>query len=337
MGDTLVVCPTSPVHRKLKLETMNPEPFCSEFRTVGTVRAIAGHLAAIAAPFEGRVTRACVQLGQKVSAGTPVFELGSPDFYEASKSYFQAVRNYETAQRNYSRKKELLAGGVASQRDVEEAFTEAENTRREAEQAEASLKIFNIDPSSLQMGQSLRVCSPIAGEVVACDITVGQYVRNDTEPMATVADLSRVWVTALVKEKYFGAIQKGDKVEIYTDAEPGKVVWGSIFHIGEILDEQTRSVQVLVECDNTQRKLKPGMFTSVHFLSQPYDALLIPSSAVFQSEQSSYVYVSAGDGCFLRRDVRVESIKGGRVHILSGLSAGEVVVTEGGIYLTETE
>lgn len=336
-ADTLVLRTDSPVAARLRCEKVVPEPFSSEFRTVGTVRAIAGRLAAVAAPFDGRVTSACVQLGRKVAAGAPVFELASPDFYEASKTYFQALRNYETARKNLSRKNELLAGGVASQRDAEEALTEAENMRREVEQAEANLRVFNIDPAKLQLGQPLRVCSPIAGEVVACEIPVGQYVRSDGEPLATVADLSEVWVTALVKEKYFGAIRKGDKAEVYTDAEPGRVVWGRIFHIGEMLDEQTRSVQVLVQCDNAERKLKPGMFTSVHFLAEPCDAVLLPAEAVFQTEHSSYVYLAAGEGRYVRRNVEVESIKSGRVHVISGLSGGETVVAAGGIYLTESE
>lgn len=126
-------------------------------------------------------------------------------------------------------------------------------------------------------------------------------------------------------------------MEIYTDAKPGKVIWGKIYHIGDLVDEQTRSVPVLVECDNSERDLKPGMFTAVHFMNAPVKAIILPSSALFQSENSSYLFVKSGPGVFVRRNVDVESIKGGKSHLLGGLSTGEEIVVEGGLFLTEIQ
>ena len=334
-GDTVILDSHSPIVPKLQLLKLTPQPFCSEFRTVGTVRAEAGQIAEIAPPYEGRIVRSHIRLGQHVVAGQTLFELSSSDFLEATKAYFEARTNSDLATRNYTRKKELSAGGIASAREVEEARTDAENTQNELAQTTAALKIFHIHPEGLQIGQPMRIPSPITGDVVACDLTVGQYLKSDAAPVATVANLRNVWVVALVKENYFSSIHPGDRVEIYTDAEPHKVIWGKIDHIGEIIDEQTRSVQVIVTCDNSQRRLKPGMFTSVHFLAAPHDALLLPSSAIYQEEQTSYVFVAHPHQRYVRRNVTVESIKGDSVHLLSGLSAGEQVVVKGGIYLTE--
>jgi cobalt-zinc-cadmium efflux system membrane fusion protein len=285
-------------------------------------------------------------LGQKVSAGSPVFELGSSEFYEAVKSYFAAQSANEVAQKNYNRQKDLATHGVSSQKDLEQSQSEANIALQEFEQARASLKIFNIDVEtlratslqnghapSLQSGQPLKIVSPVAGEIVKCNITIGGYVKEDSEPLAVVADLSKVWVVALVKEKYFGAIKHGDRVEIYTDAHPDKIIWGTIYYIGEMLDEETRSLEVIVECNNTDRDLKLGMFCETHFLSAPIKAIVLPSTAVMQEQDSDYVLVELEKGRFIRRKVETESVHKGTIRIISGIEEGERVVIEGGIYL----
>ena len=353
-GDTIIINVHSPVLAQIVVQNVQLQDFEDEFRTVGTVRPAAGKLAEIAPPFAGRIVKSSVRLGQKVGAGATIFELSSSEFYEAVKAYFAAQSSNEIAQRNYNRQKELAANGVASQRELEEAQSEANIAQREYEMATANLRIFDISvetwraaphsqqplenvetwrAASLQVGQPLHVVSPIAGEVIKYDITIGGYVREDAEPLAVVADLSTVWVDALVKEKYFGAIKQGDRVEIYTDALPGKIIWGTIYYIGEMLDEETRSLDVIVACDNTDRQLKLGMFCEAHFLSAPTKAIILPATAVMQEQESDYVLVEAGKGRYIRRKVVTESVHRNEVRIISGIAKGESVVVEGGVFL----
>jgi cobalt-zinc-cadmium efflux system membrane fusion protein len=332
-GDTIVIKESSPILEQIVIQNTYLQDFSTEFRTVGTVRPISGKFAEIAPPFAGRITNTFVQLGKKVSAGSPVFELSSSEFYEATKVYFTARSANELAQRNYNRQKELTTNGVASQKDLEQAKNEANVAAQEFEQSKATLKIFNINEASLQMGQPLKVISPIFGEVVKCNITIGSYAKEDSEPLAVIADLSRVWVTALVKEKYFGSIKHGDRVEVFTDAHPDKIIWGRIYHIGEMLDEETRSLEVIVECDNTDRELKLGMFCEVHFLSSPAKAIILPSTAIMQEQDSDYVLLEISKGKLVRRKVETETVSVDDVRIVSGIDEGENVVTEGGIFL----
>ena len=193
--------------------------------------------------------------------------------------------------------------------------------------------VGTLRATSLQMGQPLQIISPIGGEIVKCNITIGGYVKEDAESLVVVADLSKVWVAALVKEKYFGAIKQGDRVEVFTDAHPSKIIWGTIYYIGEILDEETRSLEVIVECNNADRELKLGMFCEMHFLSSPTKTIILPTTAIMQEQDNDYVYVEIEKGKFVRRGVETETISKNRVRIVSGLSAGESVVIEGGIYL----
>ncbi|MDR1098016.1 MAG: efflux RND transporter periplasmic adaptor subunit [Tannerella sp.] len=332
-GDTIIVKEDSPVLKEIIVRETQLQDFSAEFRTVGTVRPVSGKLAEISPPFAGRIIKSFVGLGQRVSAGSPVFELGSADFYEATKAYFSARSASELARMNCNRQKDLEAHGVASRKELEQAENEAHVAAREFEQAEATLKLFNIDAASLQTGQALTVVSPIPGEVIKSSMTIGDYVKEDAGPLAVVADLSQVWVAALVKEKYFGSIRHGDRVEVYSNAYPDKVIWGTIHYAGEMLDEETRSLEVIVECNNTERWLKLGMFCEVHFLSSPAKAILLPSSAVMQKPDHDYVLVEVSKGAYIRRKVATESVTPDSVRIIGGLDRGERVVTKGGIFL----
>ena len=349
-GDTITLKENSPIMAQIIVQKAQLQDFSPEFRTVGTVRPVAGQLAEIAPPFAGRIVKSFIQLGQKVGANSPVFELNSSVFYEAVKEYFAAQSVHEVARRKFNRQNELATNGAASQKDLEEAQNEAVIAFQEFEQAKATLRIFNINVETLhatsqqsdvetgnalplQMGQPLQIVSPIAGEVVKCNITIGSYVKEDSEPLAVVADLSKVWVVALVKEKYFGAIKQGDRIEVYTDAHPNKIIWGTIYHIGEMLDEETRSLEVIVECNNAERELKLGMFCETHFLSAPTMAIILPSTAIMQEQDNDYVLVEIAKAKFVRRKVITESVHRGEVHIINGITEGENVVITGGVYL----
>jgi cobalt-zinc-cadmium efflux system membrane fusion protein len=332
-GDTIIVKENSPILGQIEIEKVQARDFSSGFGTVGTIRPVSGKYAEIAPPFSGRITKTFVELGKRVSAGSPVFELSSSEFFEATKTYFAAQSANELAQTNYNRQKELEANGVTSKKELELARNEANIAVKEWEQAKATMQIFNIDANSLQMGQPLKVVSPIAGEVVKHDITLGSYVREDAEPLAVIADLSTVWVTALVKERDFGTIKKGEQVEVFTVTHPDKAIPGTIYHVGEMLDVETRSLEVIIVCDNAGRQLKPGMFCKVYFLGSPAKAVVLPSTSIMQEQESDYVLIEASKGKYLRRKVETETVSMEEALILSGVGEGENVVVKGGIFL----
>lgn len=337
-ADTVSVREGSPILAKLKLETVGTEPFSNEFRTVGTVRAESGRYAEVGVPFDGRIMNARVKIGSRVGAGQALFEMSSPEFFEASKEYFQSLRTFEKVQADYARKQSLQASGIVSQRELDEAYTEAENARQDKECAEAAIKAYGMDPAKIAMGQPLTVSAPISGEVVSYNLTPGAFVKADSEPVMTIADLSKVWVTAQIKEHFIGSVTKGSTTEIYTEAAKGTQLLGEVVYVGNIVDEDTRSVQVIVGCDNRDGLLKHGMFVSVHFMAEARESILVPSTAVFQGDGSSYVFVATSkEGCFVRRKVVTgqENPRRSKILIEEGLEAGESILTEGGLYLND--
>ncbi len=323
----------TPQSRKLVLEKIDSVVYRSHFSTVGTVKAIPSQIAEIATPFDGRMIRSFVTLGQRVKAGDPIFELNSTEFHEAAKSYFQAFQNKQLAERNQKRQRDLVQHGVGTQRELEEAEATYESELKEYERASAYLKIFNVNPEQLTMGQPLKVYSPISGEVVQNNMVIGQYVKSDGAPAAIVAELNKVWVVAQVKERQIGLIHSGDDVVVRTEAMPEMKINGSIYHIQKLLDEDTRSIQVLVECSNEQHSLKPGMFANVEFISTPHKMIIIPATAILQSENGSYVFLQKAPGEYIKRFIKPAAVDEDEVVILEGLQVGDVIISDGGIFL----
>ena len=199
----------------------------------------------------------------------------------------------------------------------------------------AALKVFQINPDEMALGQPLIVRSPIAGEVVKDRIVIGQYMKEDAEPVAVIADLSKVWVVAHVKEKDLSLIQALDEVEIRLVAMPDKPISGKIYHISEMLDPDTRSVEVLIECDNSTRLMKPEMYGTVKLSDREAEVIRIPTSAILQEEENMYVLVELGNNDYRKQKIETGHTEDGKTVVLSGLNVGDEIVVTGAFYLLD--
>lgn len=331
-GDVVTVSASSPVTSELVLEEVNLEEIGSGFTATAAVSPRPDSYAEVALPFGGRVTRSYARLGDRVRRGQVLYEMASADFMEAVKEYVENSNAASLASSNLRRKKALHESGIVSDRELEEAESESSDATAALALSRQVLSIFGADPSSVKVGQPLRVISPISGVVVKNNLVMGQLLSEDTEAPVAIADLSSVWVTANVKENLVAGVVKGQQVEI--ESGGNKVTEGKVVYVGEILDEKTRTIPVVVECINHDHLLKPGMFVSARFPVAVKNAVTVPSTAVFQGPNSKFVYVCQDDLVFKKTPVEVENIEGGRMLVTSGLEGGETIITKGGIYLS---
>jgi membrane fusion protein, heavy metal efflux system len=334
-ADSIIIPGNSDLTLKIKTIKIKSEPYLKKIITSGIVKAIPNNYAEIASPFSGRIIRSFVSLGQSVEVGSPVFEISSPAFFEAGKAYYQTKQEMQLAEKNLKRQQDLFNNGVGTQKDLEESDVNFELTKRDFENSVASLKVYHVDPEELILGQPLIVRSPIKGEVVENNIVIGQYLKEDAEPVAIVAELSKVYVIGQLKEKDITSVHRSDEVEIRLTGIPDEPIKGKVFHIGEILDEATRSVQIYVLCENNERIMKPGMFVTTRFSESAGDAILVPASALYQLEETSFVFAFLGNDKYTKRKVEVGGTDSNRVIIKSGLRPDDEIVIEGGSLLLD--
>lgn len=332
-GDTAIIWNSEKLADKIKVSNIHTTTYAKEVVTAGTVQPIPTQFAYIAPPFSGRIIKSYVSLGQKVSAYTPLFEIISPEFTAVQKEYYQAQSERELAQKDLDRKNDLIRNGVGSQKELDEAQSILLVAEKELENARTALEVYHADPENMVLGQPLIVRSPINGMVISNQIITGQYITSDADPIATIADLSKVWITAQVKEKDIRFIHPSDHIEMEIAAYPDKLIKGTVEHVEEEVDEETRSIKVLSVCNNEDGMLKIGMYTTIHFYDKEVEMIEIPESALLQGQKDSFVYVELSPDTFVRQSVEVEASREGRAIIAKGLDTSRRIISEGGYFL----
>lgn len=337
IADSIIIPGNPDLLKKIKTTKIKPEPYQKKLITSGIIKAIPNNYAEIASPFSGRITKSFISLGQMVKVGSPVFEISSPAFFEAGKAYYQSKQEMQLAEKNLKRQQDLFNNGVGTQKDLEESEVNFELTKRDFENSIASLNVYHANPEELVLGQPLIVRSPIQGEIVENNIVIGQYLREDADPVAIVAELSKVWVIGQLKEKDINSVHTSDEAEIRLTGMVDFPIKGKVFHIGEILDEATRSVQIYVLCENREHIMKPGMFVTTCFIENSGEAILVPVTSLYQTEKTSFVFIYLGNDRYAKQRVEVNGTDSNRVIIKSGLKSDDEIVVEGGSLLLDIQ
>ena len=332
-GDTLTINAHAALLSKIKCTVVAEQPHQLKFNTAAMVKIIPNSYVEIPVPFAGRVVKSYVSLGQQVAVNTALFSISSSDYFEAQRAYLDAKQSYALAANVLKRQKDLLSHGVGIQKELEEAETNFAISNTTLNNATAALKIYDNSTAQVVLGQPLLIRSPIRGEILSNTIVLGQYNKEDAPALLRIAELSKVWVSAYIKEKDLSAIDQIRAVEIHIDSQPGKKLQGKIIHINQFVDEANRNIEVLIECDNKDRLLKPGMYVNTQFEQAATASIFIPSKALLQFNDKSFVWVQLAPHTFTKRYVQTGVTENEQVQILQGLSKDEKIISEGAFYL----
>jgi membrane fusion protein, heavy metal efflux system len=327
--------------QKIHTGTIKPATFRRTIGTTGTVAFDADQSTAVLAPVGGPVLRLLVSLGAKVKVGDILATAASPDYATAISAYRKAVATARNARR-IAALTEKLSHNNLSQREVEQAQTDAANTEADREAALEQLHSLGVDAATIQAidqnqpvsERAGNIRSPIAGTVVEKLITPGQLLQAGITPCFTVADLSQVWVMANIFESDLPFVEEGDPAEVVTSAWPTNLP-GTVDNISAIVDPNTRAIGVRVVAKNPNDILKKQMYLRVLIHSRrEQTGLLAPVSAVLRDDEDlPFVYLANADGSFSRRRITLGGRVGDQYETTGGLAAGDQVVVEGGLFL----
>lgn len=324
----------------LATEPVDAHPLTPTLRATGELRAMAGREARITATAHGRLELAKTPpvLGMTVTAGqvlatiAPALDDATPRV--ALDADARAARaELAAAEAQLARSQRLLDAGAIPARQLEEARTRVELARARLAATSGRLGAYDASASGKGGAGRFAVRAPIAGTLVAIDATAGQTVEHGA-PLFTVVDLDRVWLHVDVFEPDLARIARATTAtfrvdgydELFAIAPPD----GRVVTIGQLVDERTRTVPVIFELTNPERKLRIGSFATVFIATgAPYEALAIPDAAIVQDAGRPVAYVQVGGESFERRVLELGARSAGRVEVKSGLAAGERVVVRG--------
>jgi membrane fusion protein, copper/silver efflux system len=300
------------------------KPLSNEVRAVGNVAVDERLQAYVQTRFSGWIQKVFVDTTyQFVRKGQPLFTIYSPDLVTTEQEYLLAKKNRNLVAQS-------TVPGVAQGADsllsaARERLQQWEIPQREIEHLEATG----------QVRRELEIDSPVSGYVTERNALPNLYVQPATR-LYTVADLSTVWVFAEIFQSDMGQIKIGDAASVTSDAYPGRTSYGRVDFIYPEVDMATRTVKVRLVFSNPGLKLTPGMFVNVDMKIPLGRQLAIPATGVFRTGTRDVVFVDHGQGYLEPRDVTLGPHAGDEFVVLSGLKAGERIVTSAN-FLVDSE
>jgi len=221
----------------------------AEARLYGKVTFDETSVARLTSYFPGRIERLFVNfVGVPVAKGDHIADVYSPDLLAAFEELRQAAKSSTNAAAMSEIVREATRDTLSAARDKLRLYGLTESQISAAERGE-----YDSD--------SLTVYAPIGGIVTHLAVREGDYVKEGT-PIATVANLSRLWLDLEAYESQLPLLRWGQRASFTVEAHPGQSFEGRISFIEPIVDERTRTAAVRVAVDNTGQRLKPGMFAS---------------------------------------------------------------------------
>lgn len=305
-----------------------------------TVQANENELAEVTTLTRGRVVKVQVDVGQDVKKGALLAMLHSMDFGVAEGDYLKAAARLHEAELAHARAKELYENKAVSLAELLRREAAMKTAQAEARETKNRLELLGVAPEEIErldrehtIKADVPLRAPFDGRVIMRNITRGEVVETH-QKFFTVANLTDVWVVGNVPEKDVQFIRKEQRVEVLLAAYPHAIFSGTITYIGDTLDPATRTMRLRVTVPNPDRLLKPEMFAIIRvFAPSNPDALSVPLAAVQDGPRGKLVFVQRGAGEFEARMVKVGQEQADLVQVLDGVSAGELVVTQGSFAL----
>ncbi|WP_336365759.1 efflux RND transporter periplasmic adaptor subunit [Marinobacter sp. C2H3] len=291
------------------------ESWTPSLKSVGSVEAING--VEVANEVAGVIESINFESGDTVKKGDVLVRLNA-DIDEAALRTRRAEA--QLAQQEFKRVSDLLPKRAVSQSQYDEAKANLDAAKARVSEAEATLS-------------KKVIRAPFDGTLGIRMVDQGEYIATGT-PIVEINMLDPIYVDYTVSEKNLPDVDTGYPVRATVAAVPNQTFGGKVSAVNTSVNPETRTVRIRATLTNPDLKLRPGMFATVQ-TQQPRDneVVTLPRTAVSYNTYGDYVFAvvkdDKGDQIVKRRTVTTGETRDGRVAILSGLEAGETVVSKG--------
>lgn len=292
----------------------------------------------VKAEYSGTITDVYVSEWVEVAKGMLLarFDRREPDaiLKAATAARLQAGVAVTRAKRELERTEKLRKAGLATQQNLDDAATAAD-----AAAAQFDAAVAQEEMARTRLAKT-DVRAPMDGIVAARTVNPGDFIENmgAKHPMFTIVDNRRLELTITVPASRIAGVTVGQPVRFTTDALPGRGFEGRVSFINPAADEASRTVKVVATVENADGALKSGYFVKGSIVTGSRSGILrIPRGALLTFDpitNAGVVFVVAGDKA-ARRAVTVGIASGSEVEIVSGLAAGDTVVSRGAFNLRD--
>jgi membrane fusion protein, heavy metal efflux system len=315
--------------------------FPVETQAVGNISFADEQSVQVFPAYQGTIIQAFAQLGDEVRKDQPLYTITSPDLIQAESTLIGAAATFELTNKELQRVTGLP--GVA-QRELEQATSDQQTAEGALKAARDAVRVFGktdaeIDQmiASRKIDPALVVRSPISGRITSFNAPPGWLVQPGNPPAPyTVSNLSLKWMLADVMESDIAMFRLGQPVDVKVIAYPNRVFRGRITKIYPSVDPNTHRETIRSEVEDPKNELVSGMLANfVIHIKGPSPRIAIPANGVVREPDGTMTaWVTTDRHRFEQRVLKIGARRDGHVEILSGLRRGELVVTDGAVFLS---
>jgi cobalt-zinc-cadmium efflux system membrane fusion protein len=295
-------------------------------------------------PYQGKIIDLYPKVGDEVTKGQTLFTIDSPDLLNAEANLISAAGVLDQSTRVLARGQELYKTHAISQAELELDISNQMTAEGNLRTGRDAVHIFGKTDAEIDQivadrkaDNTLVVRSSITGRVTARDGQPGLFVQPGTPPAVySVADINIMWMLANVAESDVPAFHVGQEISVSLLAFPGRVFHGRIWSMDAMVDPNTHRMLMRSAIDDPDHELRSGMFaTFVIRTGDPVSSLAVPVDGVVrEGDGTNTVWVTADRRQFTQRIVKIGMQNDGYRQILDGLKPGELVATEGAVFLS---
>ena len=328
----------------VKVAPIEEREFPVEKESIGSIDFNEDMETQVFTPYQGKIIALFAEIGDDVKKGQTLFTIDSPDLLQAESTLIAAAGVLDLTTRNLARLRELYKTLAVSQHDLEQGVSDQQTAEGNLRAARDAVRIFGKSDDDIDRivadrsaDPTLVVSSPIDGRIVQRNASPGLFVQPaNPPPPYVVADVNTMWMLANVAEDDSPAFRVGQEVHVKIGAFPDRVFDGKITIVGAIVDPNTRRVLVRSEIKDPRHELRSGMFANFTIsIGAPVRSPAVPLAGVVrEGDGTQTVWVTADRRRFTRRTVTIGQERDGHRQILDGLRVGELVATDGAIFLS---
>ena len=328
----------------VKVKPIQERDFPRDKEAVGSIDFNEEMAVQVFTPYPGRIIALFASVGDDVIKGQTLFTIDSPDLLQAELTLIAASGVLELTTRNLARLKELYTTRAVSQRDLDQGTSDQQTAEGNVRAARDAVRLFGKTDAEIdrivadrRADPTLVVPCPLDGRVTARNAAPGLYVQPGSAPAPyTVANIDTMWMLANVAENDSPAFEVGQPVQVRIGAFPSRSFDGKITTVGASVDPNTRRVLVRSEIKDPQHELRSGMFANFTIsIGAPARSPAVALDGIVREGDGTHaVWVTADRRRFTRRTVKIGDRRDGYRQVLDGLRPGELVATEGAIFLS---
>jgi cobalt-zinc-cadmium efflux system membrane fusion protein len=287
--------------------------------------------ARISSPIAGRITALNAAVGDTVKSGQVLVTIDAPDLAAAAADTRKAEADESRKRLALERTQKLFDAEVIPRKDLESAAADYSQAQAETARARARLKNLVPNPGG---GSGLSLRSPVNGMVADRKANPSQEVQPGGDPLFVVSNLTRLWVLIDLPEHHLAKVKPGLPVSLTVEAYPGESFRAVVSRVGQVVNPDTRRIQVRCDLANPDGRLKPEMYARVSLLTdEGKQAIRLPNSALVTEGLYSFVFVETAPRVFTKRKVTLSVQDREYSYASAGVAKGDKVVVGGALLL----